>query len=888
MAEDDGLVLCCAPMRASTLVLALALSASGLGVEAGIAFAQESEEERRPVVVPPQLEGFVEATYPAAAQEQQLEATVEVQLTIGVDGSVTEAEVTEPQGNGFDEAALEAVRRFRFRPATVDGTPTPVRIRYRYVFELDEPEPEPEPEPDAPPPPGRLEGTVLTPEDDQPVPGSEIIVTSADQSIARRAVANERGAFRIDDLPPGAYQVRILGAEYGDTESTETVASGEVTDVTYRLAPPPEDAPSDEPVFGAEAVVDPPPREVTRRSIGREQLTSIPGTRGDALRAVEILPGVARPAFGTGALIIRGAAPQDSQAFLEGIPIPLLYHFGGLTSFIQSRLLERVDFYPGNFSARYGRKMGGILEVETRDPRGDGLHGVLELSVIDVGILAEFPLGENAAGAIGLRRSMIDVVFDQLVPEDLDIGLTQLPVYYDWQAFVTYRPTDKDRIRLLAYGSTDSFEIFLGDSLGDDPDIRGDVGLRSRFNFFHLNWKRQIDRRTDVDLDLQYGPVRLDFGLGNLIEFDLLNHQVYTRAEVTHRPTSKVQLIVGMDSYISPYTLTYQGPPPCQGEGGNCQQEIDDSTTRLEIDGVATRPALYIESAFDLAPTRLVLGLRTDYDSTIDRWNVDPRFSGFLDLNEQWRLKTGLGLYSQPPEFQESAPQIGNPDLDWIHSVHTGLGVEYENDDLRLNVGVEGFYKYIWDRVVSTEGGVAPGFTNDGIGRIYGMELSVRLQPRRELPLFGQLSYTLMRSERKDHPGDGQDWRVFDSDQTHIFTLALSYRLPRNWEVGAAMRIISGNPYTPVTGSIYNADRDTYLPIYGQNNGIRNPLYHRLDLRVEKKWKFEAWTLALFLDIRNVYNRQNQEGQSYNYDYTQSVPVTGLPIIPALGIRGEL
>ncbi|MBO6940073.1 MAG: TonB-dependent receptor [Deltaproteobacteria bacterium] len=877
-------------MRDSALVLSVLLAlASVLLPSPAAAQSDAEEEERQPVVVPPRLEEFVEATYPPAAQEAQLEATVELQITIAVDGSVTDASVVEPKGNGFDEAALEAVRRFRFSPATVDGTPTPVRIRYRYEFTLDEPEPEEElPPEEEEERPGRLEGRVLTVEDDEPVAGAEVVLTNADQSIARRTVAAEDGSFRMDELPPGEYQVRILGAEYGDQTQTETVGAGEVTEVVYRLRSEAEQVPDDELSFGATAVVEAPPREVTRRSIGREQLTSIPGTRGDALRAVEILPGVARPAFGSGALIVRGAAPGDSQAFLEGIPIPLLYHFGGLTSFIQSRLLERVDFYPGNFSVRYGRKMGGVLEVETRDPRGDGLHGVAELSVIDVGLLAEFPLGENASGAFGIRRSMIDVVFNNVIPEDLEIGVSQLPVYYDWQAFVTWRPTDRDKVKMLAYGSSDRFEIFAGDSIGDDPDVRGDVSLTTRFNFFHLNWNRQIDSRSDVDIDLQYGPVRLNFGLGDLIEFDLLSQQVYTRMEYTTRPTSSVRLIAGLDAYVSPFTLDYTGPAPCQGEGGNCQTELDDTLEPLSFDGVATRPGIYLESAFDLAPTRLVIGLRTDYDSTIDRWNVDPRFSGFLDVGGGFKLKTGLGLYSQPPEFQESAEVIGNPNLDWIHSVHTGLGVEYENDALGIEAGVEGFYKYLWDRVVGTENGVPPRFINDGIGRIYGMEVSFRHQMRREIPLFLQLSYTLMRSERRDDPSSDEDWRLFDFDQTHIFTLAASYRLPKNWEVGAAIRIISGNPYTPIVTGIYNEDRDTYLPVYGANNSVRNPLYHRLDLRVEKKWKFSSWMLALFLDIRNVYNQQNQEGLIYSNDYRQSTRLTGLPIIPALGIRGEL
>src|SRR5690606_259835 len=119
------------------------------------------------------------------------------------------------------------------------------------------------------------------------------------------------------------------------------------------------------------------------------------GTRGDALRTVEILPGVARPPFGTGALIVRGSAPNDSQVFLDGSPVPLLYHFGGLTSFTNTRMLERIDFYPGNFSVRYGRKIGGILEGGARDPSPERLAGVVDVNLIDASLLVEAPITED-------------------------------------------------------------------------------------------------------------------------------------------------------------------------------------------------------------------------------------------------------------------------------------------------------------------------------------------------------------------------------------------------------------------------------------------------------------------------------------------------------------
>jgi hypothetical protein len=76
---------------------------------------------------------------------------------------------------------------------------------------------------------------------------------------------------------------------------------------------------------------------------------------------VELLAGVGRPPFGAGAIIVRGSSPQDSQAFFEGLPVLQIYHFGGLTSFVNSNFLQRIEFYPGNFGSQFGRKRGGAI-----------------------------------------------------------------------------------------------------------------------------------------------------------------------------------------------------------------------------------------------------------------------------------------------------------------------------------------------------------------------------------------------------------------------------------------------------------------------------------------------------------------------------------------------
>ena len=97
----------------------------------------------------------------------------------------------------------------------------------------------------------------------------------------------------------------------------------------------------------------------------------------------------------------------------------------------------------------------------------------------------------------------------------------------------------------------------------------------------------------------------------------------------------------------------------------------------------------------------------------------------------------------------------------------------------------------------------------------------------------------------------------------------------------------TGNPATPVQRGIYDAANDVYVPVLGRQNSVRDSYFHRLDLRVEKQWKFDAWSFALYLDVQNAYNRQNQEGLQFNYDFTDVETVSGLPIIPSLGARGE-
>ena len=565
-------------------------------------------EARPPVIVPPKLKQFIEPVYPPDALAQGISGRVEIEMVIGVDGKPNDLRLKTPAGHGFDEAALAAAQQLSFEPATRDGVPIAARVVLPYAFEF---KPPPPPE-EQPPPPARIEGRVLEPKNQVPIAGAEVIISSPDQKLVRRGTTDAQGHFSFEGFPSGSFQLTIAKPEWVTLEATETLVEGESTEVVYRL----QEAPDLE-AFGATARIPPPPREVTRRSIPKEELTRIPGTRGDALRTVELLPGVARPPFGTGQLIVRGSAPADTQFLLDGIPVAALYHFGGLTSFINSRLLESVDFYPGNFSVRYGRRRGGIVEATLADPARDRFHGVLDLSLIDGSIFAQGPITRNWDFAAAARRSWIDVVLGTAL-ESTDVDLVAAPVYYDYQLLTTYRPSDDDRLRLTIYGSSDNFKLLFQQPSDMNQAISGNFKLETEFHRAHASWARKISDRVDHDLEVAAGIFRLAFGVGQSFDFSSSGGEVYARSEWRARVTEKVRLIAGLDLALQPIKVSYDGPALQQQEG---TPENGTSGTALanrsrqaaETNVTIVQPALYLESNLDLGPLRFILGSRLDY-----------------------------------------------------------------------------------------------------------------------------------------------------------------------------------------------------------------------------------------------------------------------------------
>ncbi len=335
-------------------------------------------------------------------------------------------------------------------------------------------------------------------------------------------------------------------------------------------------------------------------------------------------------------------------------------------------------------------------------------------------------------------------------------------------------------------------------------------------------------------------------------------------------------------------------------------------------------PATYIE--LEVTPhkrLKLIPGIRVDYYSLNDTVDVSPRFAGRFDLIPGFprtTIKGGAGLFTQPPQFNEVTAPLGDTSLVSNRATQYSLGVEQDLTK-QVEVSVEGFYKQL-DGLVRT--GIASTtdlrtYANDGSGTVIGAETLLKYKP--DDRFFGWLAYTLSRSARVDGPGATE--RLASFDQTHIMTILGSYKLGWGLEFGARFRLVSGSLVTPtVCNSSSNQNRlqvnsatdggppsYSYVPVcdpkrinallhapsgaytqipFGTTASERLPMFHQLDIRLDKRWQFKSWQLSAYVDVQNVYNNANTEGLQYNYNFTARQNVSGLPILPSLGLRGEM
>jgi hypothetical protein len=629
-----------------------------------------------------------------------------------------------------------------------------------------------------------------------------------------------------------------------------------------------------------------PRKEVTRVVIENEVIEKVPGAMGDALSALQNYAGVGRVLPGEGMIIVRGSAPNDTKVFVDGIEIPIAYHFGGMRSIMPTAMLDSLDFYPGNFSSYYGRATGGVIDVNVKKPRAKRWTGYVDVSMLDSSLFLELPVTSRLTLMGGFRRSYIDAYLGKLIPDSVPMRMTQLPVYYDYQFLADYRPAPAHDLRLFVFGSDDALAMVFttgGNEMGGNR--------LSMSTFFHravASYRFVPSEHVENTLRLSVGRDRFDQVAGKFLE-RLYMDSVHLRDTARLRLAKTLTLVGGVDGVLQHWTANVRMPmPPREGRE---QEDMDLAHTYEAVaDEYHWLPGAF--AAAEVAPLPgllLVPALRFDYFSKIKDATWAPRLTVRYAVSDRLAVKGGVGLYYQEPTVDESNAGFGNPLLKAERAIHYAAGVEAKLL-AGLSVDVTGFYKDLSNLVSPTsatrsENGreIPLRYDNHGVGRVLGMELTLRRDPVHRLS--GWVAYTLSRSERRD--SGTTDYRLFQYDQTHILTAVGMWRFGRNWQLSTRFRLVSGKPLTPVTGAVLDMDAGDYKPIYGAKYSERNPMFAQWDLRIDKKWVFNRFMLDLYLDVWNVTNRANVEAPDYNFDYSKRKTTTGLSVLPILGLRAE-
>jgi TonB family protein len=846
----------------------------------------------------PRLLQAVAPDYPPAALAAGKQAKVRVRIHIDEVGLVSKVDVLSPVGDGFDEAAVAAALQYVFEPAEIDGKPGAIAVETTINFVIEEVEEPEEPPPAATPPaeregppnhggpmsqPVTIEGVALERGTRRKLAG--VIVSIAELGLD--AVTGDDGSFYFHGVAPGRYQILAVDPKFDRFERPIILEKREILEVRLGRRRR-DDNPYETVVEGEREQL-----EVTKRTLRRQQLTSVPGTFGDPIRVIQTLPGLQRPPFGLGLLLVRGSNPDDTGIFVDGHYVPSLFHFLGGPSIFNAEMLETIDLYPGGFPSRFGRHHGGVVALETRPTKSDGIHGSAKVDLIDSGGYVRVPITKNVSAAVAGRRSYIDVLLPLFLPEP-SAGSQRIvtPVYYDYQGRVDWDLEDEGRVSVFAIGSSDTLRVFQ-----QDADTNTSANIDTAVKFFRLigMYTRPLGANLRLTLSPAIGRDSLTFAgaqaasSGPFTSLSITNRSFSYRMRVHGKPRENLSIDTGVD--ILARVTRYDALVPVDDDLVS-SSGVDIPPSQVFRGSQTIGVAPYFEAGLDITgQLKLIPGLRVD-GYLIDgnqRSSVNPRLVGRYQTSKEFTVKSYVGRFSQPPQPEALDRRFGNPNVQMEHGYHTGLGYEWKPSRL-WSIDSEIYYVDRRDVVVFTPDVVMNddgtfelvNFRNTGRRGSYGFEAIIKREISERT--FGWLSYTFSKARQNNRNGEG--WFPTPFDQPHVMNAVTSYKPGGGWELGARFQLASGRPGTKVIGSTFQADCGCYDAVTTGARTVRIPTFMQLDVRAEKRWLFERWSIGVYLDIINVTNRKNSEGTDYDYRYRESVPVTGFPFFPNLGVRG--
>ena len=709
------------------------------------------------------------------------------------------------------------------------------------------------------------------------------------------AVTKKDGSFEIKNIPVGTYEIQFTDVSYQPyIESNVVILPGKTMMLSVQM----EGITTEEVVVESSRFQKPNDISTSFKSLTFEELRRSPGGFEDIGRIIQTLPGVAIGSDGRNDLNVRGGSPTENLFIVDGFQVNNINHFGsqgatgGPVSIINLDFVKEVNFLTGGFSAKYGDRLSSVVDINLRDGNLKKFSGKINLSGTGFGANLEGPLPtkNKSSWIVSARRSYLDLVFNAA-------GFSFVPEYSDFQARLHYHINKNNFLTFSSFGAIDvvRFNNTTEQNKQDNERILTNnqksystgIGLKtllSANSFSNISISRNFSNYFFSKRDSNFNETfRNDSKEGDILikaEYSLKAGNFGYINTGTGGQTIKLDY----DIYKEADTLDFVDPVT-----GN----------KIVVPAVTVREIKRTYKAFAYAELvknflgrfKLAAGIRYDYFDLISHKNyISPRASLSAVITPKLSLNLAYGIFYQSPSYIWLAATPDNLNLKDIRADHYIAGLEYLFDE-STKMTLEFYYKEYRNYPVST---VRPyqilannssfetensfgleSLISTGTGKTSGIELFI--QKALTKTLYGTLSFSY--SDAKYTAYDGVERRS-DFDNRYIVNISGGYKLGTSWEFSAKFRFAGGRPYTPVNPLDGTIDFTNY-------NSQTLPVYHRLDVRADKRWYFSKWTLTTYIDIQNVYNRQNTGAYRWDKFKKEIVTDKNIGILPSIGISAE-
>lgn len=723
-----------------------------------------------------------------------------------------------------------------------------------------------------------LHGRVTNRDTGEALPYASVRVVREGGNAGRLADGN--GQWRFEGLDPGSATVRVDFIGFDPFAQELVLGADPAEDLRVDIALVPSPIPMEKVQVRADRVAterDALPGVIT---LGGRQVEALPalGER-DPIRALTLLPGVQSASDISSGLYVRGGGPDQNLILLDDVPVYNPTHAFGIFSAFNADLVDQVSLYKGAYPARWGGRLGAVLDVRSRDDGPRAFQGRGAMSTTSGRLRLEGPAGRGA-WMLGGRRTYLDPILDALRSAD-----NEIPAYYfyDLNGRLTLPDAHGNEWSFGGYAGNDHLDL----DLDEDSRLRLGWGNRTGFARYRHLLGPDLAATAMVSASRYEGTtdVRL-FSTPFVVTNRLRDATAQGGLAWSFAPGTTLQ--TGLS--VSAYDFRYR--------------ESFDRNERTDYESSPFEVAAYAEGEWRL-PGAAVYGggIRLRRFSEGDRFLVEPRGSASWPLGDTQRLKVAAGVYHQPIQLVSteafSAGDFYLPvdeDVPLPRSIQGVVGWDWQPSD-RYRLSLETFYTDLGDLLAldlrqsgdRPAGDTQTTFATGGTGWASGLEVFLE---RRIGDVTGWVGYTLGWTRRTFDEINGGEPFPPKYDRRHDLSVVATRHAGR-WSYGATFVFATGQAYTPVVARYDLVDPATgevpaegrVLP--GEKNSARLLPYHRLDVSVARSFRFFGQPAEWSFQVFNLYNRRNEWFVQFDPQGTDVEPeiVRQLPLIPTLGLQ---